>query len=159
MTLRNPDATVANADLPARRQAADRRGDRGAPNVGTTCTGTGAAVAVAGASTVTLPAGRSIPANGNCTFTVDVTAAVGGTYINTSSRVRWSPATATTRAAAIATLMVVPRVVAALGKPTFSPATINAGGVAALDGDAQQPERVSRDPDRAARRRPAPGAR
>ena len=53
------------------------------PNVSTTCGGVGAPVAVAGASTVTLPAGRSIPANGSCTLTVDVTAAVGGSYINT----------------------------------------------------------------------------
>ena len=45
------------------------------PNAGTTCAGSGTPVAVAGASTVTLPAGRAIPANGSCTLTVD---AIGG---------------------------------------------------------------------------------
>jgi hypothetical protein len=52
------------------------------PNVSTTCGGVGAPVAVAGASTVTLPAGRSIPANGSCTLTVSVTTAVDGLHIN-----------------------------------------------------------------------------
>src|SRR6185295_16963559 len=53
------------------------------PNVGTTCAGIGAPVAAAGGSMVTLPVGRTIPANGSCTLTVDVTAPVGGSYINT----------------------------------------------------------------------------
>jgi len=53
------------------------------PNAATTCTGAGALVAVAGGSTVTLPTGRSIPASGSCTVTVNVAAAVGGSYINT----------------------------------------------------------------------------
>jgi hypothetical protein len=52
------------------------------PNVSTTCGGVGAPVAVAGGSTVTLPSGRSIPALGSCTLRVDVTAAVGGVYVN-----------------------------------------------------------------------------
>jgi hypothetical protein len=51
------------------------------PNVSTTC-GVGAPVAVAGASTVTLPTGSTIPANSSCTLTVNVTTAVDGLHIN-----------------------------------------------------------------------------
>jgi len=53
------------------------------PNVLTTCGGAGAPLATAGGSTVTLPAGRIIPANGLCTLSVDVTSAMVGVYLNT----------------------------------------------------------------------------
>ena len=40
-------------------------------------------MAAAGGSTVTLPAGRTIPANGSCTLSVNVTSSVVGGYVNT----------------------------------------------------------------------------
>ena len=102
------------------------------PNVGTTCGGTGAPAAVAGSSTVTLPAGRSIPANGSCTLTVDVTAAAGGSYINTLPAGALVTSNGSNALPAIATLTVVsPGSPPTLGK-AFSPATINAGGVSTL---------------------------
>jgi len=60
----------------------------GTPNVATTCGGVGVPTAIPGGSAVTLPAGRTIPAGsstvpGFCTLTVDVTAAVAGSYLNT----------------------------------------------------------------------------
>lgn len=53
------------------------------PNVATTCGGAGLPTALPGASTITLPAGRTIPANGLCTVSVDVTSALVGVYVNT----------------------------------------------------------------------------
>lgn len=53
------------------------------PNVATTCGGIGAPIAVAGGTTLTLPAGRIIPANGSCTVSVSVTSAVVGSHLNT----------------------------------------------------------------------------
>lgn len=55
------------------------------PNAITTCGGAGALVAVAGGTTVTLPAGRTIPggAPGTCTVAVNVTSSVVGGHTNT----------------------------------------------------------------------------
>lgn len=52
------------------------------PNVSTTCGGTGAPLATPGGTSVTLPAGRSIPIGGSCTLSVQVTGAIAGTYTN-----------------------------------------------------------------------------
>jgi hypothetical protein len=88
------------------------------PNISTTCGGVGAPVAVAGGSTVTLPAGRAIPANGSCTVTVEVTAAVGGSYINTLTAGALMTSNGSNAAPAVATLTVVPSVAASI--PTLS---------------------------------------
>jgi hypothetical protein len=80
------------------------------PNVSTTCGGVGPPVAVAGSSTVTLPAGRSIPAHGSCTLTVDVAVAVGGSYINTLLANALVTTGGNNAAPAVATLTVVPLV-------------------------------------------------
>jgi hypothetical protein len=58
------------------------------PNLASTCGGSGAPTATPGGSTVTLPAGRTIPGGtvsvpGHCTLTVDVTATLVGRYVNT----------------------------------------------------------------------------
>jgi uncharacterized repeat protein (TIGR01451 family) len=58
------------------------------PNVTFTGGGSGAPTATPGGSTVTLPAGRSIPGGsvsnpGVCTLTVDVTSQVADSYVNT----------------------------------------------------------------------------
>src|SRR6185295_6303326 len=65
ITFSNPDATVAILTTPF-----------------VDTMSSGVVIAATGSSTVTLPAGRSIPASGSCTLTVDV-AAAGGSYINT----------------------------------------------------------------------------
>ena len=52
------------------------------PNVNTSCGGTGAPLAAPGGSSVSLPAGRIIPANGSCTLSVNVTGLIPGNYIN-----------------------------------------------------------------------------
>jgi uncharacterized repeat protein (TIGR01451 family) len=53
------------------------------PNTGTSCTGFGALTATAGASSVTLGAGRTIPPGGSCQLTVIVGANSIGNYTNT----------------------------------------------------------------------------
>jgi hypothetical protein len=60
----------------------------GTPNVATTCGGAGVPTAIPGGSAVTLPVGRTIPGGsvavpGSCTLTVDVTASIAGSYLNT----------------------------------------------------------------------------
>lgn len=82
ITLSNADTSIATLTsafvdtLPAGVVIA------ASPNATTTCAGTGAVVAVAGGSTVTLPAPRSIPAGGSCTVAVNVTASAVGSYLN-----------------------------------------------------------------------------
>lgn len=132
VTLSNPDAAVATLTAALTDNLPSGVVIAATPNVGTTCTGAGAPVAVAGGLTVTLPAGRSIPANGSCTLTVDVTAAVGGSYINTLLADALKTSNGNNAAPAIATLTVVsPGTPPTLGK-AFSPFTINAGGVSTL---------------------------
>jgi uncharacterized repeat protein (TIGR01451 family) len=78
--------------------------------------------------------GGSIPANGSCTVTAQVTAAVAGSYFNSLPAGALQTSNGNNAAPAVATLTVnSPAVVIAptLGK-AFSPATINAGGVATL---------------------------
>lgn len=102
------------------------------PNIATTCGGTGAPLGLAGGSTVSLPAGRTIPANGSCTLSVDVTAALGGTYINTIIAGALVTSNGNNPAPAIATLTVVSPIPPPGLSKTFSPTTINAGGVSLL---------------------------
>jgi hypothetical protein len=56
---------------------------------------------------VALSSGSSIPANGNCTLTVNVSAAVGGSYINTLSAGALMTNNGNNAAPAVATLSVV----------------------------------------------------
>jgi uncharacterized repeat protein (TIGR01451 family) len=95
----------------------------------TTCSGGTASV---GTSTVTLTGG-SIPANGSCDVTVDVSAASGGTYINSIATGALQTTNGNNAGPAVATLTVnAPAMVApSIGK-AFSPATINAGGTSTL---------------------------
>ncbi|MHB8920722.1 MAG: ice-binding family protein [Halothiobacillus sp.] len=136
VTLSNPNTAVATLTaalvdtLPSGVVAAPT------PNASTTCSGTGAPVASAGGTSVTLPAGRSIPANGTCTLAVNVTSAVGGSYINTLPAGALVTSNGNNAAPAAATLTVVPPPGPVpqpplLGK-AFNPSTINAGGVSVL---------------------------
>ncbi|MBH1964013.1 MAG: IPTL-CTERM sorting domain-containing protein [Comamonadaceae bacterium] len=52
----------------------------GTPDVTTTCIGSAVPLAVAGGNSVTLPAGRSIPAGGSCTVSVRITAPSQGSF-------------------------------------------------------------------------------
>lgn len=118
ITLSNPDVAVATLTallvdtLPGGVVVA------ATPNVSTTCGGVGPPVAVAGASTVTLPAGRTIPATGSCTVIVDVTAAVNGSYINILPAGALVTTTGTNAASAVAILNVGPLGTASI--PTLS---------------------------------------
>src|SRR6185503_5479868 len=132
ITLSNPGGTVATLTVPLIDTLPSGVVIAGTPNVSTTCGGVGAPVAVAGGSTVTLPAGRTIPANGSCTLTVDVTAGAGGSYINTLAAGALVTSNGNNIAPAVATLTVVALVPPpALGK-AFSLATVNAGSVSTL---------------------------
>ena len=136
ITLGNPNVAVATLTAPLIDTLPSGVVIAATPNVSTTCGGVGAPAAIAGGSTVTLPAGRSIPKNGSCRLTVDVTAAVGGSYINplpagalvTSNGNNAAPAVATLTVAVSVPGTIVPPL---LGK-AFSPATLNAGGVSTL---------------------------
>lgn len=105
------------------------------PNATTTCAGTGAVIAVAGETTVTLPETRSIPAGidsgaGICTVKVNVTAAVEGTYVNTlaAGALQTSNGNNTNPASATLTVEVsAPRL-----RKSFNPTTIDAGDVSRL---------------------------
>ena len=83
VTLSNSNPAVATLTAPLTDTLPGGVVIAATPNVNTTCGGAGAPVAAAGGSTVTLPAGRTIPANGSCTLTVSVVSNVPGTYVNT----------------------------------------------------------------------------
>lgn len=74
------------------------------PNASTTCGGIGAVTT--GANTVTLPAGRSIPVNGSCKVTVNVTAPSTGKFINTLSAGALQTSNGNNTSSASATLTV-----------------------------------------------------
>jgi uncharacterized repeat protein (TIGR01451 family) len=131
ITLSNPSASVATLTAPLVDTLPNGVLVAPIPNVTTSCGGAGAPLAVAGGSTVTLPAGRSIPANGSCTVIVNVTAALGGTYINTIVAGALVTSTGVNLAPAIATLTVIVLPPPTLSK-AFNPSIINAGGISTL---------------------------
>jgi uncharacterized repeat protein (TIGR01451 family) len=100
------------------------------PNAASNCGGV--ITAIAGGPSVTLTGG-AIPGGGSCTVTVDVTAASDGSYFNSLPAGALHAGTGQNESPAVATLTVnAPGVVApTLGK-SFTPATINAGGVSTV---------------------------
>ena len=80
LTLTNPGATDSALTQPLVVTLPAGVTVAATPDVASSCGGTGAPVAVAGGSSVTLPVGRSIPAGGSCTFTVRITAPSAGSY-------------------------------------------------------------------------------
>lgn len=132
ITLSNPNPAIATLAAPLVDTLPNGVVVAAIPNLATTCGGAGAPVAVAGGSTVTLPAGRSIPANGSCTVTVDVTAALGGAYINTIVAGALVTSNGNNPAPAIATLTVVSAIPPPFLGKSFNPASIDAGGVSTL---------------------------
>jgi len=119
ITLSNPDTAPAILATPLTDTLPSGLVIATPPNVGTTCGGGPPPVAVAGGSTVTLPAGRSIPANGSCTLTVDVTAAIGGSYTDTLLANALMTSNGNNAGPAVATLTVIPPLAAA-SIPTLS---------------------------------------
>jgi uncharacterized repeat protein (TIGR01451 family) len=115
VTLSNASAAVATLTAPLIDTLPSGVVIAPTPNVGSTCGGAGAPVGVAGSSTVTLPAGRSIAANSSCTLTVDVTAALGGSYINSLLAGALVTTNGNNTGPAIATLTVIAPV--AIGSP------------------------------------------
>ncbi|MCC8986256.1 MAG: IPTL-CTERM sorting domain-containing protein [Candidatus Contendobacter sp.] len=81
ITLSNPSEVVATLTAPLTDTLPSGVVIANPPNASTTC-GSGVVTASAGGNTVTLTGG-AIPANGICTLTAEVTAAVDGSYINT----------------------------------------------------------------------------
>jgi len=130
ITLSNPNATVATLSAPLTDTLPAGVTIAATPNGSTTCGG----VVSTGVNTVTLTGG-SIPANGTCTVTVDVTAPTAGNYINQLAAGALQTSNGTNVAPAFATLTVNPLVPPG-GPPTlgkaFSPVLINAGGVSTL---------------------------
>ena len=125
ITLSNADATAASLTAPFIDTLPSGVVIAAIPNASTTCGGGTLSV---GTSTVTLTGG-SIPANASCTVTVDVTAASGGSYINSLIVGALQTSNGSNAAPAVATLTVnTPAGVAPTLSKAFSPATINAGG-------------------------------
>lgn len=87
-----------------------------APSVSTTCGGAVLASATSGGNTVTLPAGATVGANGSCTVSVKVTAALAGSYLNTlpigalqtSNGNNAAPAAATLTVSAVSPPVITP---------------------------------------------------
>jgi hypothetical protein len=99
--LNNPNSTVANLTAPLTDTLPS--GVVVSGTASTTCDGT----ATVGTSTVTLTGG-SIPANGSCKVTVDVTAPVGGNYFNGLPAGALQTSNGNNAAPAGATLIVIP---------------------------------------------------
>ena len=132
VTLGNPNAAVATLTAPLVDTLPGGVVVANTPNANTTCGGAGAVVAVAAASSVTLPAGRTIPANGTCTLTVDVTSAVVGVYVNTLPIGALVTSNGNNPTAANATLTVIaPLILPSLAK-AFNASSIIAGGTSTL---------------------------
>ena len=93
----------------------------------TTCGGT----LSSGSGGVSL-SGGTIPANGSCTVTIPVSAAAGGTYINSLAAGALQTSNGPNAAPAVATLTVNAPVIAPTLAKAFSPAVINAGGSSTL---------------------------
>jgi len=130
ITLTNPNNSIATLSaalidhLPSGLVIAD------IPNAGTSCGG-GIVTAIPGGSKVTLNSGATIPANGSCTVTVNVTADCTGSFVNTLPVGALKTDRGNNAARARATLTVSATIPPKLAK-SFSPATIKAGGVSTL---------------------------
>ena len=128
ITLINPNARPAALTAPLVDNLPAGLLIAATPNAVTTCGGVLAAPAGGTAFSLT---GGTIPggAPGSCTVTVNVTAAVGGTYINTLPAGSLQTNNGSNSAAAIASLTVIPPTGPPVLSVAFSPVTISAGGV------------------------------
>ena len=133
ITLSNANATVAALTAPLVDTLPSGVVIAPFPNGATTCGGGTTVTATAGTNSVTLPSARTVPANGSCTVSVNVTAPLVGTYINTLAVASLQTSNGNNPAPAVATLTVLAQlpVVPTLTK-AFSPASIAVGGVSTL---------------------------
>lgn len=83
LTLSNPSSVTASLTSNLVDTYAAGLVNAAVPNPQTSCAGTGAPIAVAGANSLTLPSTRAIAPNSSCTVTVVVSAASVGLYTNT----------------------------------------------------------------------------
>jgi len=113
ITLLNPNAGAATLTAPFVDTLPSGVVVAAVPNASTTCTGTGAVVAAAGGSTVTLPVTRSIPGGtpGSCTVTVAVTGSTLGASTNVIAAGALQTSNGTNALAAQATLTITSAVV------------------------------------------------
>lgn len=81
ITLSNANVTIATLGAALTDNLPGGMVVASAPNASTTCGGI--VVAAAGSNTVTLPAGSTIPVNGNCVIVVNVMALGAGSLLNT----------------------------------------------------------------------------
>ena len=107
VTLSNTTATVATLTAPLVDTLPSGVVVAPVPNGATSCGGGTTVVAAAGANTVNLPSGRTIPANGSCTVTVNVTAPLVGSYVNTLPINALQTSNGSNPAPAVATLLVL----------------------------------------------------
>ncbi len=82
ITINNPNGTASTLTAPLVDNLPTGVTIAALPNVNTSCGGTGAPLATPGGTSVSLPAGRTIPANSSCTLSVNVTGTVAGSYTN-----------------------------------------------------------------------------
>ncbi|MEO8740598.1 MAG: IPTL-CTERM sorting domain-containing protein [Casimicrobiaceae bacterium] len=121
ITLTNPNAVAATGVAFTDNYPANLV-NTATPGGATTCGGT--PTAAASGTSLTL-SGGTIPGNGSCTVTVNVTSAVGGSYVNTTGAISTSAGSVP---AAQGTLTVIVPTVA----KSFTPATIGFFGVSVL---------------------------
>jgi len=131
LTLSNPDSTAAS--MTSTLTDTFPSGLLVSGNASTTCGGT--VSAAIGSSAVSLTGG-TIPANGSCEVTVEVTAAVAGSYVNSVPAGALTTSNGSNTSPAVATLTVTPGSTTGMVPPTlgksFSPATTSVGGVTTL---------------------------
>jgi len=113
ITLLNPNAGAATLTAPFVDTLPSGVVVAAVPKASTTSTGTGAVVAAAGGSTVTLPVTRSIPGGtpGSCTVTVAVTGSTLGASTNVIAAGALQTSNGTNALAAQATLTITSAVV------------------------------------------------
>ncbi len=142
LTLTNPN-TVTVAALTANLVDAYPSGvvNAAPPNATTTCGGAGALVAPAGGTSITVPAGRSIPAGSSCVASVVVRFLNAGPYANTVPAGSLVTSVGTSVLGATATYVADP-VNQAVVK-TFTPGSIGAGQTATLRLTLSNPSRAT----------------
>lgn len=126
VTLSNPNPGVATLTAPLVDTLPSGVLIAPSPNGTTSCGGGTTVIATPGTSTVSLPTGRTIPANGSCTVSVSVTAPLVGTYFNVLPVNALQTSNGNNPAPAVATLTVLAQLppvgppVAGVAVPTLS---------------------------------------
>lgn len=128
ITLSNPSGIVATLTAPFVDTLPGGLIVASPPLLFSDCGGTGGPFATAGGGSVTLPAGRSIPANGSCIIRVDVTSAVAGTYVNSIPAGALVTSNGSNADPAVATLIVtlLPPII------PYTPLPVPLGGIEVL---------------------------